>query len=404
MDSLHPQKGKYEMDNFIYNLPTKVYFGPDQLQHLGEEAAKYGKNVLFCYGGGSIKKNGLYDKAMAFLNEAGLHVTELSGIEPNPKIESVYKGAELCKENHIDCVAAVGGGSVIDCAKIIAAAACVDFDPWEFFSKKTPIEKALPVIDVLTLAATGTEMDDCAVISNPETVDKMGAASPALIPKVSFMDPTVTFSVPAYQTAAGSADILNHIMEDYFAPRPNFFMLDRFMEGLMQTVIRYAPIAMEDPENYEARANLMWASSWAINGFNRGANPKIWSMHPIEHQLTANYGITHGHGLAIVTPRYLQYVRNEKTMPRLVEFGVRVWGIDPALSDDEIVDQAIAKTENFLFDQLKLTDNLKAFGVSEDRFDAMAEKACKKGIIHGFVDLGKEDIKAIYQACMEPHA
>lgn len=390
------------MDSFLYHLPTRIHFGPNQLSRLGQEAAAYGKRVLLCTGGGSVRRSGLYDRVLESLKEAGLEVFELSGIEPNPTIDRVRKGAALCKDHHVDCVVAVGGGSVIDCAKIIAAAACVDFDAWEFFSRKAPIEQALPVIDVLTLAATGTEMDDCAVISNPETTDKMGAASPALIPKVSFLDPTLTYSVPAYQTAAGSADILNHIMEDYFAPQENLFMLDRFMEGLMKTVIRYAPMAMEHPDDYEARANLMWASTWAINGFCRGANPKVWSMHPIEHQLTANYGITHGHGLAIVTPRYLRYVCNEKTLPRLAEFGKNVWEIDPSLSEEEIARQAIEKTESFLFDTLKLTDNLSAFDVDPAKFDEMARKACKGDAIRGFVTLTPEDVEAIYAACMSP--
>lgn len=389
------------MNTFIYHLPTKVFFGEDCTARLGEEVRKYGDRVLLCYGGNSIKKSGLYDQVLANLKEQGLQVTELGGIEPNPKIASVRKGAELCKENNIDCVVAVGGGSVIDCAKIIAAAACTDADAWTFFSEKRPIEKALPVIDVLTLAATGTEMDDCAVISNPETTEKMGAAAEALIPKVSFMDPTLTYSVPEYQTAAGSADILNHILEDYFAPQQNMYMLDRFMEGLMKTVIRYAPIAMEQPDNYEARANLMWASSWAINGFTRGAIPKVWSMHPMEHQLTAKYGITHGHGLAIITPRYFRYVLNEKTKPRFVEYGINVWGIDPALPQEEIARLAIEKTEHFLFDTLGLSDSIKDFGAKEEDFDAMAIKACKKGVIHGFTELTPADVKEIYIACME---
>lgn len=391
------------MDSFVYHLPTKVYFGPDQLANLGLEAAQFGKTVLLCYGKGSIKKTGLYDRVKSVLEEHGLTVIELSGIEPNPKIESVREGVKLCKENDVDCVVAVGGGSVIDCAKIICAGACTDADPWDFFGKKLPITKALPLIDVLTLAATGSEMDDCGVISNPDTKEKMGATSPVLIPEVSFMDPTLTMSVPPYQTAAGSADILNHILEDYFSHEKNMYMLSRSMEGLMKTVIHYAPIVMKEPDNYEARANLMWASSWAINGFNRGGNPKAWSMHPIDHQLTAFYNVTHGHGLAIITPRYLNYVRNEQTLPRLVEYGVNVWGIDPALPEGEIVDLAIEKTANFLFKDLGLVDNLEDLGIKSEDLPEMARRACKNNAIHGFVDLTPSDVEAIYEACMKPY-
>ena len=391
------------MDSFVYHLPTKVYFGPDQLEHLGPEAAEYGKSVLLCYGKGSIKETGLYDRIKQSLEKAGLNVVELAGIEPNPKIESVREGVKLCKEHEVDCVIAAGGGSVIDCAKIICAGACTEADPWDFFSKKTPITHALPLIDVLTLAATGSEMNNCAVISNTETREKMGAVSPVLIPKVSFMDPALSMSVPPYQTASGSADIFNHILEDYFSREENLFMLSRSMEGLMKTVIHYAPIAMKEPQNYEARANLMWASSWAINGFNRGANPKTWSMHPIDHQLTAFYGITHGHGLAIITPRYLSYVKNQKTLPRLAEYGINVWNIDPSLPDDQIANLAIEKTADFLFRDLGLTDNLKDLGVKEEDLPEMARRSCKNDVIHGFVDLTPGDVEVIYQACMEPY-
>ena len=199
------------MNGFIYDIPTRIYFGQDQLCHLGDELKKYGKRVLVAYGGGSIKKSGLYDKVMAQISAAGLYAAELSGIEPNPKIDSVRRGAELCKQENIDMVLAVGGGSTIDAAKFIAAGACADIDPWEFIKNRAPIERALPVITVLTIAATGSEMDNCGVISNPETNDKIGRGDYKLVPKASFLDPTVTYSVSAYQTACGAADIISHI-------------------------------------------------------------------------------------------------------------------------------------------------------------------------------------------------
>ena len=303
------------MHNFIYDIPVKVYFGENQLQHLGEELCKFGKRVLLTYGGGSIKKIGLYDAVMAELKKAELEVFELSGIEPNPRIESVRRGAQMCKEHNIDVLLAVGGGSTIDATKFMAAGACVDHDPWQFLADfSTPIEKALPIISILTLSATGSEMDCGGVISNPETVDKIGRLAPAMLPKVSFLDPTVTYSVSPYQTACGSADMMSHILEVYFNMTPDLYMLDCFMEGMMKTIIKYTPVALADPENYEARANLMWTSSWAINGFINGSKRKAWSCHPMEHQLSAVYDITHGHGLAILTPRWMEYCLDESNV------------------------------------------------------------------------------------------
>lgn len=256
------------INNFVYDIPTKVYFGKNQLEgNLGKELSSFGKKVLLTYGGGSIKKIGLYDKVMAELNGAGLQVFELNGIEPNPKITSVRAGAELCKKEGIDVILAVGGGSVIDCSKFIAAGAFYDGDPWDIVLGKVDVQKCIPITTILTLAATGSEMDNVGVISNMETHDKLAYGCYSMIPKVSFLDPTNTFTVSKYQTACGSADILSHVFEVYFSADNNMFMLDSVMEGLMKTVVKYAPIALAEPDNYEARANLMWASSWAINGF-----------------------------------------------------------------------------------------------------------------------------------------
>ena len=256
------------MNNFVYDIPTKVYFGKDQLVNLGPELKKFGNRVLLAYGGGSIKKMGLYDKVVEEINKAGLELFELSGIEPNPRISSVRKGVEICKTENIDVVLAVGGGSTLDAAKFMCAGAHVDHDPWEFFGANAkPIETALPLVTILTLSATGSEMDTAGVISNPETEDKLGRLADPIRPRVSFLDPTLTYSVNAYQTACGSADILSHLMEVYFDTDKGMDMIDGFMEGMLRTVIKYAPVAIAEPENYEARANLMWASSWAINGF-----------------------------------------------------------------------------------------------------------------------------------------
>lgn len=386
------------MNGFIYSIPTKVYFGENQLQHLAPELKQHGTRVLLVYGGGSIKKTGLYDRVRAALQE--FTVFELPGIEPNPRIESVRAGAALCKEEKIDVVLAVGGGSTLDAAKFIAAGACVEHDPWEFFTKAAPVEKALPIVTILTLAATGSEMNGTGVVSNLSANEKIGRAAAKLYPQASFLDPTLTYSVGKFQTASGSADILNHIMEVYFAMEPGLYMIDGFMEGMMRTVVRYAPIAMAEPENYEARANLMWASSWAINGFISCGKTHAWSCHPMEHELSAFYDITHGLGLAILAPRWLRHCLNAETVGRYVSFGVNVFGIDPTLPPMEIAEESIRRLEEWQFETLGLDRTLTAAGIGRENLARMAEKACRGGIIRGFQPLSAKDIEAIYEACL----
>lgn len=388
------------MSQFVYNVPVKVYFGENQIHHLKDELKKHGKRILLCYGGGSIKKSGLYDAVVKQIKDAGLYFTELSGIEPNPRVESVREGARLCKENAIDLMLAVGGGSTLDAAKWICAAACADFDAWDFFSKNAAVEAALPLITVLTLSATGSEMNAGGVISNMQTQDKLGRGDSKLLPKVSFLDPSNTYSVSPYQTACGSADIISHILEVYFSPVQDLYMLDCMMEGLLKTVIKYAPIAMQDPQNYEARANLMWASSWAINGFIWGSKEHAWSCHPMEHVLSAFYDITHGHGLAILTPRWLTYSLHESNADKYVQFGVNVFGIDKNLPKMEIAKRSIDMLSEFFFKTLGLKSTFAQVGILEKDIPAMAEKACFGGVINGFVPLDKKAIEAIYNMCL----
>ena len=344
---------------------------------------KYGQKVLLTYGGGSIKRNGLYDRIIEQLKEIGIEWEELSGIEPNPRIETVRKGADLCKEKHIDVLLAVGGGSTIDATKWMAAGACSEHDPWDFLKDPSiPVDNALPVLSVLTIAAIGSEMDAGGVITNLETNDKLGRiVSPTLLPKVSFLDPTVTYSVNQYQTACGSADILSHVMEQYFNMDQDLYMLDCFMEGLMKTVIKYAPIAMKEPDNYEARANLMWTSSWAINGLVNGGKQHEWSCHPMEHELSAYYDITHGLGLAILTPRWLKYCLDETTVSKYYQFGVNVFDIDKSLPPMEVANLAIKKLEEFFFETCKLDSNFKAINIDEQYFDIMAAKSCNNDVL-----------------------
>ena len=388
------------MYSFIYDIPVKIYFGPDQLHHLGQELKKYGEKVLITYGGGSIKRSGLYDKIYNELTNANLKVFELSGIAPNPRVESAREGQKICRENGINVILAVGGGSTIDCSKLIAASACVEHDPWDFIDKQAPINNALPLVTVLTLAATGSEMDPGAVISNPDTNDKLAVHSPLLLPKASFLDPTLTYSVSAYQTACGSADILSHTMETYFQTTPNMYFIDCFMEGLMKTVIKYAPIAIKEPENYEARANLMWASSWAINGFAKGWVNGPWSCHPIEHEISAIYDITHGLGLAIITPRWLEYCLDDSNVSKYVQFGVNVFGIDESLDPFSIAKESIKRLSDFLFNDLGLTPTLSALGIGDENFKLMADKLAKNNPMPGFKALTSNDIENILRMCL----
>ncbi len=389
------------MNSFVYDIPVKVYFGENQLQHLGEELKRFGTRVLLTCGGGSIKKIGLYDAVMAELKKAGLKVWELGGIEPNPRIDSVRRGAQMCKEHQIDVLLAVGGGSTIDATKFMAAGACVDHDPWDFLADfSTPIERALPIVSILTLSATGSEMDCGGVISNPETVDKIGRMEPAMLPKVSFLDPTLTYTVSRYQTACGAADMMSHILEQYFTMDADLYMLDCFMEGMMKTIIKYTPVAMEEPTNYEARANLMWTSSWAINGFATGGKQHAWSCHPIEHELSAIYDITHGLGLAIVTPRWMEYCLDETTAPKYAQFGVNVFGIDASLPAMEIAREGIRRLSDFFFRTLELQSNLTELGIGREHFSTMARKACAGGVLPGFKPLQQGDIEKIFEMCL----
>ena len=388
------------MNNFIYDIPVKVYFGENQLCNLGKELSKYGKKVLLTYGGGSIKKIGLYDEILNELEKYGLELFELSGIEPNPRIQSVREGAKICKEQNIDVLLAVGGGSTIDATKFMAAGACTDVDGWDFFTKNAPIEKALPIVTILTLAAAGSEMDAGGVISNLETKDKIGRLAPVLLPKVSFLDPTVTYTVNPYQTACGAVDMMSHIMEVYFNMSNSLYMLDCFMEGMMKTIIKYAPIAMKEPNNYEARANLMWTSSWAINGFISSDKNQAWTCHPIEHELSAIYDITHGLGLALVTPRWLEYCLDETTVSKYYQFGTNVFDIDKNLEPMEVAKKSIKMLSEFFFNTLNLDDTFTKVGIKQEDFDIMAEKACGNNCINGFKKLNKQDIVNIFNMCL----
>ncbi len=389
------------MLNFNYSIPTQIFFGKDQIQVLGKEIKKYGSKVLLAYGGGSIKKTGVYDKVVSILNEENIPFWELSGIEPNPRIESVREGIKICRENDIDLILPVGGGSSIDCAKVIAAGFYYEGDPWDLVIRKAKVEKVLPIASVLTLSATGSEMDAGAVITNPETKQKLGIGHPDMAPKFSILDPTYTFTVPANQTAAGTADIMSHILESYFSNNTGAFVQDKIAEGLLKTCIKYGPIAIREPENYEARANLMWASSLAINGLIRYGKEAIWSVHPMQHELGAYYDITHGVGLAILTPFWMRHVLDDSNVDKFVEYGLNVWDVDKNKYKYDIAHEAIDKTQEF-FASLGIPLTLRELGIGEENLEKMAKAVTdyNGGKVGSYKPLSYEDVLEIYKSAL----
>lgn len=389
------------MENFFYNIPTKVSFGKGAIDDLPGYISEYGDSVLLVYGGGSIKRTGLYDRIIKILDCSHISHIELSGVEPNPRLTTVKKGVQMCLEHDVKVILPVGGGSTIDCSKAIAAGACYDGDPWDLVGHPEKIENAMPIIAVATMAATGSEMDPFAVITNEETKQKKDIASDLLYPAYAILDPEYTFSVPAYQTAAGVADIMNHIFEVYFAYNGDTYMQDRMMEALLKTLIKYGPVAVSEPDNYDARANILWASEWAINGFIACGKDGPWPAHSIEHQLSAYYDITHGHGLAIITPVLMDYILNEKSLPVLVNYGVNVWDIEKTKDPYDIAREAISKTQK-LYEDMGLTSDLGELGVPYEKdFDEMAEKAASEDLEHCRVPLTKSDVVEIYRRCFK---
>ena len=389
------------MLNFNYSIPTRILFGEGKIELLGKEIKKYGSRVLLAYGGGSIKKNGIYQNVVKILKENDIPFFELSGIEPNPRVESVIEGVKICRENNIDFILAVGGGSTIDCCKAVGAAYYYDGNPWDLVIGKAKIEKVLPIGCILTLAATGSEMDAGGVISNMETNQKYGVGHPGMFPKFSILDPTYTYTVSPYQTAAGVADIMSHIFESYFSKVRGAYLQDRLAEGLLKTCIHYGRIAIDDPENYEARANLMWASSLAINGLLAYGKDSIWSVHPLEHELSAYYDITHGVGLAILTPHWMEHVLDENTLYKFVEYGINVWNIERDKSDMEIAKESIEKTRDF-FISLGIPMTLREVGIGEEKIETMAKAVIeyKGGKVGNFKPLDYEDVLDIYRKAL----
>ena len=386
------------MENFNFKAYTEMLFGKGQISKLPEVINRYGKNVLLAYGGGSIKKNGIYDNVKGLLSDC--NIIELDKIEPNPKIETVRRGVSLCKENDIDVILAVGGGSTIDCAKVVAAGAFYDKDPWDLVTNPEKIDKVLPIVTILTLAATGSEMNGNAVISKMDTNEKLGTASVNMKPQVSILDPEYLYTLPSIQTAAGTADIMSHIFESYFKKTEGAFVQDKFSEGLLETCIKYCPIALKDPRNYEARANLMWASSMALNGLCGSGKPGAWTCHPIEHELSAFYDITHGVGLAIVTPRWMRYILSENTVDKFVDYAINVWKLENKDDKFALANEAIDLTEKF-FGDCGIPMTLKEVNIDETHFDEMAKGAVEHGsLAYAYVPLNEDDVKKILEMCL----
>ena len=359
------------INNFYYHTPTELVFGKDVINYLPEVMKRYGKNVLFTYGGGSIKKIGLYDKVKELLKD--FNVIELAGIEPNPKYEtSVVEGARLCKEHHIDVILAVGGGSVVDCSKAISVCAKYDGEGWDLLSGKVKAKESIPLVDILTLSATGSEYDSGCVITNISKNDKRGYMDDIMFPKVSLLDPTYTFSVNKWQTACGTADAINHLLEQYFAYPNNSFNDGIMIEGI-KSLMKNVKIALEQPDNYDARSELMYICSLACNGIlSNGSGSSGWPMHSIEHALSGYFDITHGAGLAIITPRWMKEILSNRTLERFVTLGIRLFEFDSNMDKEEMANKVIDNFYQF-FLSIGIPMHLRELGVDENRIEEMAK-------------------------------
>lgn len=389
----------YRVHNFDYNTPTRLLFGRGKIEKLPEVAAEFGKKVLLVYGGGSIKKLGIYDKVKTLL--ADCEIIELSGVEPNPKVTSVNEGAKLCREHGVDFVLAVGGGSVLDCAKAICAAAHYDGDAWDIITDPSKITQALPLVTVLTLAATGSEYDAAAVISNWDTKQKIGVLTPVFYPRVSICDPEYTYSVSKKQTAAGCADIMSHIFEQYCVKDSNL-VSDGLCETVLRAVLGTGKKAYDNGNDYDARATLMWASSLACNGICvMGNSFAAWVCHAIEHELSAFYDITHGEGLAIVTPVYFRYSLNDETVGRFATLANRVFDVPFEADQYAMAEKGIQRLEAF-FASINLPSKLSQVGITDDRhFEAMAESCTKLwNLKEAIRPLDKQDVVEILKRCL----
>ncbi|MCH5266639.1 MAG: iron-containing alcohol dehydrogenase [Lachnospiraceae bacterium] len=390
------------MDNFTFYSPTFFDFGREAELHVAELIRRFGgSKVLIHYGGGSIKKSGLYDRVIGCLDEEGVPYVELGGVKPNPRSGLVYQGIELCRKEGVDFILAVGGGSAIDSAKAIAAGSVYDGDFLDFYHGRADVEKALPVGTILTIAAAGSEGSPNTVITDEKTLIKKGASGDVLRPKFSILNPELTCTLPPYQTAAGATDIMIHVCERYFSNTSEVEITDRLCEGILKTVIYETPRILENPNHYEARANLMWAGMLAHNNVCGVGREQDWASHNIEHELSAIYDVTHGAGLAVVAPLWMRHVL-KKNPGKLVDFATRVWEIPLDETNPEATAlQGIEAFEAFL-KSIGMPGSFEEIGAKKEDIERMVDKLFRNSDTQGnYVKLTREDVIEIYKSAVK---
>lgn len=389
------------MLNFKYQNPTKIIFGKATHKDVGTLINPETARMLLVYGGGSIKQNGIYNDVVDSLDENGVRYIELKGVKPNPRLSLVREGIELCKEKRINFILAVGGGSVIDTAKAIAAGVMTDNDIWTYFADQTKeIEKALPLGVILTMPAAGSESSINAVITNEESGLKRSIASPAIIPKFAILNPELTFSMSPDQIAQGASDILSHLFERYFTQIKNVDFTDRLLEAAMSSVLVNGPQALKNPMDYDVRAEIMWTSTIANNNLLGTGRVPDWGAHYIEHELSAMYDIPHGTGLSIITPAWMKYVY-KANIDKFLQLAIRVFNVGWSFENkDSLVLEMIKRLEMWYF-EMGLPTRLREVKIGDDQFKEMAER-CLYGRDHigSFKKLDKQDVLSIYKIAL----
>lgn len=384
------------LGNFTYHNPTRLHFGPEALNHLAGELKNYGPRVQLIYGGGSIKKSGLYDQVIAILKEAGKEIFEDPGVMPNPTVEKLYEGCRIARENNVDLLLSVGGGSCCDYAKGVAVSAWCDEDPWKkyYLRMEEPAGRILPVGCVLTMVGTGSEMNGGSVITNHQEKLKIGHVfGPEVFPRFSILNPNYTLTLPKYQMVAGIYDIMSHICEQYFSDTDDSTS-DYLMEGLMRSLIHSSRIAVQDPQNYEARSNIMWIATWALNTLVAQGKTTDWMVHMLGQSVGAYTDATHGMTLSAVSLPYYRHIL-PYGIPQFKKFAVNVWGVDPAgKSDEEVAQAGLAAMEAWM-KELGLAMDLKSLGVTQDMLEGIAKGTfVMKG---GYKVLSPQEILAVLQ-------